>query len=176
MREAEPSGRGRGVRTERRDRAPDRTSYDADASHQPAGRAAIGDLDLSLSASPLQLAQFESALTNLHGALAVQRKDSGEGAGGGIHAIAQRGLSGGASTLPHLERIQAAFGRHDVSSVRAHTGGAAQSANKDMGSLGYASGNAVAFRGAPSLHTAAHEAAHVVQQRAGVALKGGIGQ
>src|SRR5690606_17781893 len=33
-----------------------------------------------------------------------------------------------------------------------------------------------AFRGAPDLHTAAHEAAHVVQQRAGVALAGGVGQ
>lgn len=32
-----------------------------------------------------------------------------------------------------------------------------------------------AFRGEPDLHTAAHEAAHVVQQRAGVQLKGGLG-
>src|SRR6185503_888478 len=29
---------------------------------------------------------------------------------------------------------------------------------------------------APDLHTAAHEAAHVVQQRAGVQLKGGVGE
>jgi LysM repeat protein len=33
----------------------------------------------------------------------------------------------------------------------------------------------VAFAGAPSLHTAAHEAAHVVQQRGGVQLLGGVG-
>jgi hypothetical protein len=40
----------------------------------------------------------------------------------------------------------------------------------------YATGNHVAFKGAPNLHTAAHEAAHVVQQRGGVQLKGGVGQ
>src|SRR5262249_9399733 len=32
------------------------------------------------------------------------------------------------------------------------------------------------FHDAPDLHTAAHEAAHIVQQRAGVHLKGGVGQ
>jgi hypothetical protein len=32
------------------------------------------------------------------------------------------------------------------------------------------------FAGTPSLHTAAHEAAHVVQQRGGVQLKGGVGE
>jgi hypothetical protein len=37
-------------------------------------------------------------------------------------------------------------------------------------------GNSVAFRDAPSLHTAAHEAAHVVQQAAGVSLLGGVGR
>src|ERR1043165_5661679 len=36
-------------------------------------------------------------------------------------------------------------------------------------------GNHVAFREAPDLHTAAHEAAHVVQQRAGVQVTDGVG-
>lgn len=36
-------------------------------------------------------------------------------------------------------------------------------------------GEHVAFAGTPSLHTSAHEAAHVVQQRAGVHLKSGVG-
>src|SRR5262249_23052070 len=40
----------------------------------------------------------------------------------------------------------------------------------------FAVGNAVAFDGAPDLHTAAHEAAHVVQQRGGVQLKGGVNE
>jgi hypothetical protein len=45
-----------------------------------------------------------------------------------------------------------------------------------MGAEAYATGDHVAFAGAPSLHTAAHEAAHVVQQRGGVQLKGGVGE
>jgi Domain of unknown function (DUF4157)/Microbial transglutaminase len=63
-----------------------------------------------------------------------------------------------------------------VTGVRAHTDGAAAGANAEMGSQAYARGNDVAFGGAPDLHTAAHEAAHVVQQRAGVQLKGGVGE
>ncbi|HMG54417.1 MAG TPA: DUF4157 domain-containing protein, partial [Kofleriaceae bacterium] len=79
--------------------------------------------------------------------------------------------------LPHLATIQASFGRHDVTGVSAHTGGEATAANQAMGAEAYASGNSVAFAsGSPSLHTAAHEAAHVVQQRGGVQLKGGVGQ
>ncbi|MCB9734198.1 MAG: DUF4157 domain-containing protein [Deltaproteobacteria bacterium] len=90
-------------------------------------------------------------------------------------AIAARGAQGAGGPLPFRERIQASFGRHDVSGVRAHTDGAAQAASAALGARAYASGDHVAFGGAPDLHTAAHEAAHVVQQRAGVALKGGVG-
>src|SRR5262249_13643045 len=74
------------------------------------------------------------------------------------------------------DQIQHAFGRHDVTGVQAHTDGAAASASTAIGAEAYATGNDVAFGSAsPSLHTAAHEAAHVVQQRAGVQLKGGVG-
>lgn len=90
-------------------------------------------------------------------------------------AIAARGTQGSGSPLPHLATIQKAFGRHDVSSVRAHVGGEAAAASKSLGAQAYAFGNAVAFASAPDLHTAAHEAAHVVQQRAGVQLKDGAG-
>jgi hypothetical protein len=45
-----------------------------------------------------------------------------------------------------------------------------------MGADAFAMGDHVAFAGAPDLHTAAHEAAHVVQQRAGVQLEGGVGE
>lgn len=45
-----------------------------------------------------------------------------------------------------------------------------------MGAEAYATGNDVAFRASPDLHTAAHEAAHVVQQRGSVQLAGGVGQ
>ncbi len=95
---------------------------------------------------------------------------------GNVGSIAGGGITGGATSLPHLDSIQSSFGSHDVSGVQAHTGGSAQQANADMGSEAYATGNHVAFAdSSPGLHTAAHEAAHVVQQRAGVSLKGGVG-
>ena len=93
-----------------------------------------------------------------------------------VHAAASAGVRGSGSALPHMERIQAAFGAHDLGDVQAHIGGAAANASERIGAEAYATGEHVAFRGAPDLHTAAHEAAHVVQQRAGVALAGGVGQ
>jgi hypothetical protein len=110
---------------------------------------------------------------------AVQRK-SMEGAGsddaGDMHKTAQAGVSGGGGQLPHLDAIQSAFGRHSVAGIQAHTGGAAGAANQAMNAQGYAMGNSVAFAGSPDLHTAAHEAAHVVQQRGGVDVQGGVGK
>lgn len=96
--------------------------------------------------------------------------------GGDVHAAAAHGIQGSGGALPHLDSIQQSFGRHDVSAVQAHVGGPASTASRAMGAEAYATGNHVAFDGAPSLHTAAHEAAHVVQQRGGVQLKGGVGQ
>jgi uncharacterized protein DUF4157 len=90
--------------------------------------------------------------------------------------IAAVGVSGPGTGLPHLEQIQLAFGDHDVSGVVAHTGGQAASAATAIGAEAYATGDHVAFAGTPSLHTAAHEAAHVVQQRGGVSLAGGVGR
>jgi|GEM_PF-5748154 len=91
-------------------------------------------------------------------------------------AIAADGVRGTGTTLPHLDLIQRAFAPHDVSNVRAQVGGAAAAAAKGLDAEAYATGNSVAFRSQPDLHTAAHEAAHVVQQRGGVQLKGGVGQ
>ena len=93
-----------------------------------------------------------------------------------VHAAAERGTASASGPLPHGETIQRAFGRHDVSDVQAHTGSAATAAATDMGAQAYATGNHVVFGDTPSLHTAAHEAAHVVQQRGGVQLKSGVGQ
>jgi uncharacterized protein DUF4157 len=104
---------------------------------------------------------------------AVQRKAGGDAPE--VHAQAAAGAAGAGGQLPFLGQIQRSFGGHDVSGIRAHTDGAAAGANEAMGSRAYARGNDVAFGGAPDLHTAAHEAAHVVQQRAGVHLKGGVG-
>ncbi len=94
-----------------------------------------------------------------------------------LHQLASEGLSGGGGELPHGEAIQAAFGGHDVGGISAHVGGAAAGAASAMGATAYATGDHVAFAAQPDLHTAAHEATHVVQQRAGVVqLKGGVGQ
>lgn len=95
---------------------------------------------------------------------------------GGIHATARKGIAGSGAPLPHLDAIQHSFGHHDVARVQSHVGGAATQAADQMGAQAYATGNHVAFAQAPDLHTASHEAAHVVQQRAGVALEGGVGR
>jgi hypothetical protein len=95
---------------------------------------------------------------------------------GAVHAAAERGVASGGSSLPYLSDIQAAFGRHDVSDVQAHSDSAAQSASAAIGAEAYASGSDIAFAGNPDKSTVAHEAAHVVQQRAGVSLSGGVGQ
>jgi len=107
----------------------------------------------------------------------VQKKTSGssELSGDEVMSVAADGVSGSGVLLPFYDQIQRSFGRHDVSGVRAHVGDSASRANQAMGSLAYASGTNVAFGGTPDLHTAAHEAAHVVQQRSGVQLKDGVG-
>ncbi|MDQ3370470.1 MAG: DUF4157 domain-containing protein, partial [Myxococcota bacterium] len=91
-------------------------------------------------------------------------------------ALAERATAGPGQPLPFLDLVQASFGRHDVSKVRAHVGGEAAEAAGQLGAQAFAVRDQVAFAGPPDLHTAAHEAAHVVQQRAGVALEGGIDQ
>ncbi len=107
----------------------------------------------------------------------VQRKSAGHGTGTtDVQAAAAEGVRGAGTPLPHLDLIQRAFGDYDVSNINAHVGGAAASASEAIGAKAYATGNHVAFRSTPDLHTAAHEAAHVVQQRDGVQLKGGLDQ
>lgn len=97
-------------------------------------------------------------------------------ASGRVHQAASDGIGGSGGSMPHLDAIQASFGNHDIGGVRAHTDSAASQANEALGAEAYATGNDVAFASSsPSLHTAAHEAAHVVQQRGGVQLKSGIG-
>ena len=121
-------------------------------------------------------------MSNSGRAAYVQRKRAERAANGGapggadIHAAAQRGIAGPVVELPHRDRIQASFGRHDVSGIAAHVGGAARTAADSMGANAYATGSHVSFAEHPDLHTAAHEAAHVVQQRGGVQLSGGVGK
>jgi hypothetical protein len=93
-----------------------------------------------------------------------------------VKAAASLGTSGAPQSLPHLDRIQRLFGPHDVAGVQAYVGGSAAEGAGRMGAEAFATGNQVAFAAPPDLHTAAHEAAHVVQQRSGVHLKGGVGE
>lgn len=88
--------------------------------------------------------------------------------------IARAGVAGANKALPHLARIQQSFGRHDISNVRAAVGGNAADASKTLGARAFAIESNVGFADAPDLHTAAHEAAHTVQQREGVHLAGGV--
>jgi Domain of unknown function (DUF4157) len=168
---------GKQTRTETVDGAPkavQRTAAGASSSsvRNAADHAADWVMDSGLS----------SALGLTDGAAApaldghVQRKAASNVTATDLSGAAAAGVSGSPQALPHRETIQQAFGGHDLSSVRAFVGGEAGFAAEAIGAEAYATGSSVAFREAPTLHTAAHEAAHVVQQRAGVQLLGGFGE
>jgi len=93
-----------------------------------------------------------------------------------VHAAAARGTATAATQLPYLEQIQRSFGKHDVSGVQAHVGAEASASAQEMGATAYATGDHVVLGAGTDLHTVAHEAAHVVQQRGGVQLAGGVGE
>jgi hypothetical protein len=89
---------------------------------------------------------------------------------------AAEGVKGASAGMPHGAKIQESFGKHDVSGVKSKTGGSAKEAASDIGAEAYAQGENIAFADSPDLHTAAHEAAHVMQQRAGKSPAGGVGK
>lgn len=76
--------------------------------------------------------------------------------------------AGPAQPLPFLARLQAAFGEHDLRGAEAYVGGGAAETADELGATAYAAGETAGFAAPPDLHTAAHEAAHIVQQRQGV--------
>lgn len=94
---------------------------------------------------------------------------------GSVQAAASLGTSGPSGPLPYFDTIQRSFGKHDVSHVAAHTDAAAERGARMLQASAFTTGNQVAFARPLSLHTAAHEAAHVVQQRSGLQLAGGVG-
>jgi hypothetical protein len=100
--------------------------------------------------------------------------ERGDGASS-VHKAAVFGTSGQGAALPFHDQIQKAFGRHDVSHVKAYTDPGAIEGNREMGAEAFTAGSHIAFGRAPDLHLVAEEAAHVVQQRAGVKLPGGVG-
>lgn len=81
--------------------------------------------------------------------------------------VAKRAVIGPGAPLPHASLIQRAFGRHDISQIRSYEDAVAHEATTELGAYAFTFGNAVVFGASPSLFIAAHEAAHVVQQRAG---------
>lgn len=143
----------------------------------PATRA-TGTTPPPSAVTPVQLAQLARLPDPFaFSDVAVQCDGGDVAAGVDVASAAQAGVSGPAVGLPHGDAIQRAFGPdHDLSGIQAHVGGAAAAAAVELGAAGFAVGEHVAFRAAPSLRLAAHEAAHVVQQRAGVHLSGGVGQ
>ena len=95
------------------------------------------------------------------------------------HGIAAKGIQGLGRPLTHLNTIQKAFGHHDVSAMREHTGPEAKNSLEILGAKGFSSNGHMAFVGNPDLYTQVHEAAHGVQQAGsggGLQLKGGIGE
>ncbi len=122
----------------------------------------------------------EDSLANNRDTLAVQARADGPLAldPEQVHAHAAAGVQGAGGPMPHAAQIKASFGAHApvVDGIQAHVGGAAADASKAIGAEAYATGNAVALKSAPDVFTAAHEAAHVVQQQAGVQLLGGVGE
>lgn len=166
-------------------RRTDRAGAGTSSSRVPARRAATGtasdvqlksvDLSADRRTAPSWQADYHDHWSLVAGQ-PVQAKSAADLAPGTTQDLAATGVAGPGSALPHLDQIQASFGHHDVSRVGAHVGGAAAVASSAIGAHAYAVGDQVAFAQSPDLHLAAHEAAHVVQQRGGVSLKGGVGQ
>lgn len=107
--------------------------------------------------------------------LSAARVHQDEGSSKALRQAAQIGIQTPTCELPYAAQVQQSFGRHDVSGIRAHLGTQATTAALGINAAAYATGSHVVFAGTPSLHTVAHEAAHVVQQRGGVQLANGIG-
>jgi hypothetical protein len=123
---------------------------------------------------PPPLSPGKRALTDGMGGVQMKRAPGSAASRGAIHDAAARGVSTTTSALPFADQIQESFGpENDVSKIQAHVGSEAPRA---MGAEAFASGNHVVFGGQPDLHTAAHEAAHVIQQAHGVNLYGGVGE
>ena len=156
--------------TETEKPSPAGTSKPTQASAPPSSRAAVGIAGkrsrvaarYEASASGIDTVQFSAGPANA-------------GAPRSVSSVAQGGVEGAGSSLPFQANIQAAFGGHDISDISAHSDSKAQDASASLGASAYATGSSIAFGAAPDLHTAAHEAAHVVQQRSGNAPASGVG-
>lgn len=105
----------------------------------------------------------------------VQRDGDSDVSPTNIHQAASRGIQTASTTLPYTREIQQSFGRHDISGIRFHNNATASQSARAMSAKAYTTGSHVVANGAISKHTAAHEAAHYIQQQGGVRLKDNIG-
>ncbi len=73
--------------------------------------------------------------------------------------------------IPFRDEIERSFGGgHSLGDVQALSGPGIASTASDLGAIAFTQGNVMGFAQEPTLHDAAHEAAHVFQQRAGLPL------
>ncbi len=93
-----------------------------------------------------------------------------------IHKAAHQGIRTSSTSLPYTKDIQKSFGRHDISGIRYHNNSVASQSSRAMRARAYSTAGHVVSDGPISRHTAAHEAAHYIQQRGGVRLKGSVGK
>jgi len=100
---------------------------------------------------------------------------SDQGPGNAATATAVNATKGPGTAYPFADQIQAAFGGHDISGLRAHTGPEAEQATDTLNAAAFAYGEDVAFAETPDLFTAVHEAVHGVMQGAGVGPDDAIG-
>ena len=92
-----------------------------------------------------------------------------------IHKAARQGIRTPSSTFPYAKEIQKSFGRHDISGINFHNSSEAAQSARAMNARAYSTAGHVVSAGPISKHTAAHEAAHYIQQQAGVQLKNNVG-
>ena len=105
----------------------------------------------------------------------VQLNGNGDVSADTIHEAAGVGIRTPSTSLPYARSIQASFGRHDISGIQFHDGPVAAQSARNMNAEAYTSAGHVVSGRRISKHTAAHEAAHYIQQRGGIQLKGGVG-
>src|SRR6266496_2427405 len=111
---------------------------------------------------------------SVHSPTAREREAAGDAEHVAGERVAYKNQTG--RPLPFVDTVQRSFGRHDISHIRAHTGSEAATKAWAIGADAFAQGQDVTFLRPPSLQTSAHEAAHVLQQQAGVDIPGGMGR
>jgi hypothetical protein len=129
--------------------------------HRSAGRLGQRAPRTEAAPTPEPEARSTPATTPAMGGLAVRRLHVPGVPSAGALEQSVAGQAPGS----RLNQIESAFGRHDVSGVLAHAGGAGAAAAGRIGAEAFATGRDIALGGAAA--AVPHEAAHVAQQRAG---------